>query len=159
MADDATAGAEIIDATPVSTAVMRETVPMPEIRHFFDRAFSTLSEVLERQGITPTGAAFGLYRDTPSDTVDIEVGFPTDGEVRPENGVEAGSLPGGRVARMVHAGGYDGLGAAWGALAGWIARQGNVPGSPFWEVYLTEPSPDMDPKELRTELNWLLGSW
>ena len=26
-------------------------------------------------------------------------------------------------------------------------------GMPFWEVYLTEPSPDMDPANLRTELN------
>jgi effector-binding domain-containing protein len=23
----------------------------------------------------------------------------------------------------------------------------------WWEVYVTEPSPDMDPDELRTELN------
>jgi effector-binding domain-containing protein len=23
----------------------------------------------------------------------------------------------------------------------------------FWEVYLTQPSPDVDPAELRTELN------
>lgn len=23
-----------------------------------------------------------------------------------------------------------------------------------WEVYVTEPSPDMDPADLRTELNW-----
>jgi effector-binding domain-containing protein len=26
----------------------------------------------------------------------------------------------------------------------------------MWEVYLTEPSPDMDPAELRTELFWPL---
>ena len=25
-----------------------------------------------------------------------------------------------------------------------------------WEVYLTEPSPKMDPNELRTELNWTI---
>jgi hypothetical protein len=24
----------------------------------------------------------------------------------------------------------------------------------MWEVYLTEPSPEMDPADLRTELNW-----
>ena len=25
-----------------------------------------------------------------------------------------------------------------------------------WEVYLTEPSPEMDPNELRTALNWTI---
>lgn len=37
--------------------------------------------------------------------------------------------------------------------------RGRVPWSELpalWEVYLTEPSPDMDPADLRTELNWLL---
>ena len=28
---------------------------------------------------------------------------------------------------------------------------------PFWEVYLTEQSPDMDPTDLRTELNRPVG--
>jgi effector-binding domain-containing protein len=39
-------------------------------------------------------------------------------------------------------------------LRGWIEAQGLRAGETFWEVYLTQPTPDMDPGELRTELNW-----
>ena len=55
---------------------------------------------------------------------------------------------------MVHAGGYDQLGETWGRLGAWIAERGLTAGADLWEVYVTEPKPDMDPGELRTELFW-----
>jgi len=70
--------------------------------------------------------------------------------------VHPGSLPAGRVARLVHVGGYDGLGESWGRLGAWIAEQNLAPGTVIWEVYVTEPNPDMDPADLRTELYWTL---
>jgi effector-binding domain-containing protein len=60
------------------------------------------------------------------------------------------------VARLVHQGGYDQLGAAWDRLRSWIDGQGLTPGRELWEVYVTEPSPDIDPATLRTELNWTI---
>jgi len=57
------------------------------------------------------------------------------------------------VARVVHEGGYDELEAAWDRLGTWMSEHGLGFGMPFWEVYITEPSPDMDPADLRTELN------
>ena len=39
----------------------------------------------------------------------------------------------------------------------WIDEHGFAAGETLWEVYITEPSPDMDPSELRTELNWALA--
>jgi len=63
-------------------------------------------------------------------------------------------LPAGRVARLVHQGGYDQLGASWGRLRSWIDAHGVNPGRDLWEVYVTEPSPHIDPAALRTELNW-----
>jgi effector-binding domain-containing protein len=38
-----------------------------------------------------------------------------------------------------------------------MSERGLAFGMPFWEVYLTEPSPEMDPAALRTELNLPLG--
>lgn len=63
------------------------------------------------------------------------------------------SLPGGRIARLIHLGAFDGLGTSWEQLVAWVYEHGMQPGEVFWEVYLTEPAPDMDPAELRTELN------
>ena len=150
----ATEQPQLTTTAPATTAVVRAVVPMSELPAFYDRAFGALPKAVATQGATIVGAAFGRYRGIPGETVDLEVGFPTDRAIEPDGDVTAGDLPGGRVARLVHAGSYDGLVAAWHRLGEWIAEQGLVPGGEFWEVYVTEPSPDMDPRDLRTELHW-----
>jgi effector-binding domain-containing protein len=148
---------EVVILDPATTATIRDVVPIDELPAFFDRAFSTLAERISAQGIAITGPAFSLYHDHPSDTADVEVGFPTDRTIDPSGGVEPGSLPGGHVARVVHEGGYDELAAAWDRLGEWMSDHGLSFRMPFWEVYLTEPSPEMDPADLRTQLNHPVG--
>ncbi len=143
----------VVDLPAVTTAVISGVVPMAELPTFFDSAFSTIGPVLAAQGVLPTGAAFARYHGEPTDVADLEVGLPTDRPVEPSDGVVAGELPAGRVAQLVHRGSYDQLGQSWGRLAAWTADQGLTPGPHLWEVYLTEPTPEMDPAELRTELN------
>jgi effector-binding domain-containing protein len=145
---------DLADVTETTTAVIQGVVPMAEIAGFFDRSFSELATVLAEQGIAPTGPAFARYAGPPGETADLEVGFPVDRTVTQAGGVHSSSLPAGRVARVVHAGGYDQLGETWGLLSAWIAEQGHTPGADLWEVYVTEPNPDMDPADLRTELFW-----
>jgi effector-binding domain-containing protein len=147
---------ELADLNETTTAVIHGVVPMAEIADFFDRSFSELATVLDRQGIAPTGPAFARYAGLPGETADLEVGFPVHDSVAPEGQVHPSSLRAGRVAHLVHAGGYDRLGEAWGRLGGWIAEQGLTSSADLWEVYVTEPSPDMDPADLRTELFWTI---
>ena len=147
----------VVTVEPVTTAVIRRVVATDRIGEFFDGAFRSIAATATGQAASIAGPAFALYHGMPADTVDLEVGFPTVRPVQPVGEVTAGSLPGGRVARAVHAGGYDGLGAAWQQLGAWIGEQGGAPGAVFWEVYVTEPNPQMDPADLRTELNWLLA--
>jgi effector-binding domain-containing protein len=147
---------ETADLDETTTAVIHGVVPMADIADFFDRSFSELAAVLERQGVAATGPAFACYAGPPGETADLEVGFPVHAPVVPEGQVHPSSLPAGRVARCVHAGGYDQLGESWGRLGAWIAEQHLSPGTVLWEVYVTEPNPDMDPADLRTELFWTL---
>lgn len=145
---------ELVDEPERITAVVRGTaVPTADLPAFFDRAFGTLFPTVTGQGVQPLSAAFALYRSMPTDVVDLEVGFVVDRPVTAEGEVVPSTLPGGRIARSTHAGGFDGLGGAWQHLMGWVGEQGLTPSSVFWEVYLTEPSPEMDPAELRTELD------
>jgi effector-binding domain-containing protein len=145
---------ELANVNETMTAVIHGVAPMGEIADFFDRSFSELASVLEGQDIAPTGPAFARYDGPPGETADLEVGFPVHEAVTPEGAVRPSSLPAGRVARLLHAGGYDQLGESWGRLGAWIADQGLTPGAELWEVYVTEPNPDMDPADLRTELFW-----
>lgn len=145
---------ELVDLAPATTAVVRGVVPLAGLRDFFDASFGQLGRTLAAQGVGVRGPAFGLYRGTPGDTFDLEVGFATDREVRPDGDVAPGTLPGGQVARLTHIGSFDGLGSSWQRLGEWIQEQGLKPGDERWEVYVTQPSPEMDPRDLRTDLHW-----
>lgn len=149
--------AEIVELEPQTVAVIHATVPMGELTAFYDRAYGEVFAALGRQGVQPVSAAFGRYFGEPGETVEIEAGIATDREVEPDGEVRAATLPGGRAARAVHVGGFDGLGESWRRLADWIGEQGEVPGESMWEEYVTEPSPEMDPEELRTVLVWPLA--
>ena len=143
----------VVEIDAVTTAVIHGVVPSGELTGFFDRAFSRLATLLADQGATIVGPAFARYHRPITDTADLEVGFATAHPVRPEGEVEVGALPAGRVVRAVHAGSFDGLTASWDRLRTWIDEQGLTAGPDLWEVYVTEPSPEMDPADLRTELN------
>ena len=43
-------------------------------------------------------------------------------------------------------------GQAWAVFTKAAVDAGHHPGLPFFEVYVTEPNPDMDPADLRTDL-------
>ncbi len=146
---------EIITLDSQTTAVVAGTVKMAEIGSFFERAFCSVAEALAKQGIAPAGAPFSYYPSMPTDTIDVEVGMVTDRPVTPEGEVVASELPAGEVAHATYVGSYEGLGAAYGQLAQWIAAQGRLPAVGMWEVYLT--GPETDSAQMRTDLFWPLA--
>ncbi|MEW2258710.1 GyrI-like domain-containing protein [Streptomyces sp. NPDC047869] len=150
----ASASPELVNLAPATTAVVRGVVPVADLRHFFDASFGVLARAIETQRLTTLSPAFGLYHGSPGEFLNLEVGFVTDRTVRPEAGAVVGSLPGGRVARLTHFGSFDGLRSSWERLGSWIQERGLSAGEDRWETYVTQPSPDMDPRDLHTELNW-----
>lgn len=152
------ASPQVVEVGETTAAVIRDVVDVSALPQFFDRSFPALVAEISKQGVAIVGPAFARYYGPPSATVDLEVGFATDRPVRASGDITPTVLPGGRVARLVHQGSYDQLGQAWEQLQQWIAQQGLTPSEHLWEVYVTEPRPDMNPAELRTELNWVLRS-
>lgn len=148
----ATPQPQVMTIPEVDTAVVRGVVPTSELPSFFDRSFSALGAAMTRLGARPSGPAFAYYLRPPEVTSELEVGFPVDGPVQRGGDVVPSRLPGGRVATVVHQGGYDGLGESWRRLQEWVAQQGLSPAPGFWEVYLTEPTPDGDPAANLTAL-------
>lgn len=154
----------------VPTVVVRANdVPMATISGLFDAIFGTAFPAAFAQGLQPAGPAFALYTrltDGPDAVADLEIGFPLDGpllEQLDDDPVEvdglrvvASAIPAGDVAVTSYIGGFDGLGEAWGRFLAEIRAMGRAPATPFWESYVTEPSPDMDPATLRTDLYCLI---
>lgn len=147
---------ELVDLAPTTTAVVRGRIPMDELTGFYDRAFGEVMSAIQAQGLAVAGAPFGLYHGAPSTHADLEAGFPTDRPVESVGEVVAGSLPGGRVARVMHIGPYDAMVATYERLQSWMVDQGVTPGNDMWECYLTDPSAEPDPGKWQTEIYWTL---
>jgi effector-binding domain-containing protein len=115
---------------------------MNGIAEALSRIFGEVIACLGRTGATPL-EAFARYTIHPDGAeVDIEAGFSTTGKVKPEGRIEAGSLPGGEVATVLHVGPYDRVGEAYEAVTAWLKQTGRASEGQPWEAYLSMPPED-----------------
>jgi effector-binding domain-containing protein len=134
-------------------AVIHLTIPRSQIQQVMGPAIGEVMAAVKAQGAGPAGAVFAHYLSMPSDMFDFEVGVPVSAPVTAAGRVQPGQLPGGRVARTVYQGNYDGLGSNWGEFQRWIKEQGHAIAPGLWEVYARGPESNPDPATWRTELN------
>ena len=148
---------EITTTTEVPTATIHLVVPGKDMPKYMDPAIQEIIKVLAEQDIRPAGPMFSYHHCRPSATFDFEIGFPVEKAIRESGRVKNGKLPAERVARCVYQGPYEGLAQAWPKLQEWIREQGLPETSRFFERYLNNPDEVKDPKDYRTELNWVIG--
>jgi AraC family transcriptional regulator len=112
----------------------------------------------QRVGLAVAGRPFTRYLSTGPGLFNIEVGVPVVTAATGDGDVEAGSLPGGRVAVAMHGGPYDQLTETYAALERWIEANGYRIGGPPWESYITDPADLPDAADWRTEVYWPLAT-
>ncbi len=139
-----------LDAAP--TAVVRhERVTLATLRPLFDSGFMAIAA----SGASINGPAFALYRGDTGAEFDLDLGFPVaEPLAQPVRGVETvepSQLPAGSAWALSHLGAYGSLHESWGRLDEHVRGLGLTP-SGLLEVYVTEPSPEIDPTTLRTDL-------
>ena len=143
-----------IHITEQPVAVLRERVPMATLTDFFSRAFSAVMAAARKQGAFPAGPPFARYHGMPSDTVDVEAGFPIAGHFSGTDGVQTGILPGGDAFEAIHIGPYDTLGETYSAIQQRMQDEGLTPADTMWEYYLSDPKKEPDPSTWQTRVVW-----
>jgi effector-binding domain-containing protein len=136
-------------------AIRQETTPQG-LGAAFRELLPVVEEYMEKKGVQASGPSFGIYHTYDPDRVDFQAGFPVAEPVEGEGRVEAGEIPGGRVAVTVHEGPYDTIGAAHDALDAYLHDRGGHGGPPR-EVYLVGPGQDRDASNWRTEVIYPIG--
>jgi effector-binding domain-containing protein len=139
---------QFVDLQAQQVAVVRGHLVTEEIAEFIGPAFGEVINVLDKQGLHPTGVPFGRYRPTADGGFDVAVGFPSSDVVEPTGRVEPDQLPGGRAARTMHVGPYGDVGAAYEAAIAWLTEEGHEVSADPWECYLDGP----EVPEPRTEV-------
>jgi effector-binding domain-containing protein len=149
---------QITRTTGQLTAFLHLIVPRAEIQNVMGPGIGEVMAAIAAQGLVPTGAWFTHHLRRPTETFDFEICVPVAAPVTATGRVKPGLWPAMTVARTVHHGGYEGLGAAWGEFLAWVAAGGHTPSPDLWERYLVGPETSPDPALWRTELNQpLLG--
>jgi effector-binding domain-containing protein len=156
---------EVADAAARQSVAIRSVLPMEglDIGALFNDDATRLVTYLEQHDIEPAGPPYARYREFGPDRADVEIGIPVDAdledlrELAPDQVIGISELPGGRVARVLHEGAYDGLGSAYQRLEGFIAEQGTQTAGAPWESYVVMPDGRGDPTSIRTEVCWPLA--
>jgi len=148
---------ELITTKELQTAVIHLVIPGRDMPKYMDPAIQEILKVLTDQGLVPNGPMFSYHHRRPSDTFDFELGFPVAEKIKPVGRVVNGTLPVEKIVRSVYQGPYEQLAEAWGELQSWVRERKLAESGRFWECYLNNPAEVNDPKEYRTELNWVIG--
>lgn len=148
---------EVITTKEVITATIPLVIPCQDMGAYMDPAIQEVIKVISGQGAQIAGPMFSFHKRRPSDSFDFEIGFPVSGAIKEEGRVINSKLPAVKVVRSVYQGPYDGLGTAWGEVQKWVRGQQLPESGKFWESYLNNPDEVENPKDYRTELNWIVG--
>lgn len=130
---------QFADLQAQDAAVVRAHVTQDDLADFLGKAFDEVVRTAAEQGLSLEGPPFGRYLPTGDRDFDAEVGFPVSGPVEPSGRVGPERLPAGTVARTLHVGGYDAVGAAYEAARSFIIDNGCEPTDAPWETYLDGP--------------------
>lgn len=115
-------------------------------------------------GVQPAGAPFVKYDLIDMDRrLEIEIGLPVATPADGDERVQAGTLPGGKYARLLHVGHPSTLVDATRSLLDWAAEQGlewDADGDRWGsrlEIYLDDPAEQPDMNKWETELAFRLA--
>ena len=139
------------------TAVVRGRIPVADIPSFLTRAYGAVMQTLIAQGVVPVGPPFAYYPHPPTETIDVEAGFPVATPVMASGEVVPSQLPGGDVATALHVGPYDTMISTYDELRTWVAKQGLTLQGGMWEVYQSDPHREPDSSTWRTLIYWPVG--
>jgi effector-binding domain-containing protein len=143
---------EAVAARPIAAARRRTTFAA------IAGAIGTLLEgpwafVRPVPGLRTDGHNVAIYWDTTG-AGSIEVGIQVTRRFEDTANIVCSRTPGGTVARTVHYGPYDRLGAAHDAVMAWCKQHGYATTLPCWEVYGDWQD---DPAQVRTDVFYLLA--
>lgn len=139
----------------MTVASVRDIIPTYSSQ---DGLWQELGAYLARHKSTPLSPCFTMYHDTEYKEVDVdtEVCEHVQGPLLDEGRVKVHQLPAVTVASVIHQGPYDGLGAAYDALAAWVEANGYRIVGPNREIYLQNVADHgiTDPANLVTEVQF-----
>ena len=136
------------------TAVVRATVPFPDIANAQRAARAAVSGALPTLDAGPAGRPVTRFRTPARDALEMEIGTIVGRNFAARGDVVPSDLPSGRAAHYQLKGPFDGMPGAWQTLFDWCKSESLDLAGINWEIYM--PWEGIDPAKLETDLYALL---
>jgi effector-binding domain-containing protein len=149
-----TASGPVIEVKQVEsqkTIVIRFDVSSKEIGPAMGEAFGKLFGFLGSNSIAPAGPPFSVYYSyDPAGNTVFEAGVPVSDTVSGNDEIRYKEFPAMKVVTTQFKGPYDAMEPTYGELYKYVSANGLESDGTAWEVYLTDPSQQNEPKENQT---------
>jgi effector-binding domain-containing protein len=146
------AAVSLKEVTPFVYVCISHKGPFTEI----ENVIGQLMMSTQSQNIFPAGPMIGIYHNSPEEVkpeeLQWEVGFPVTPQVMPQSPLEKKQWTHTQVAAATHTGPYEQTGVTIAKIFEWMEANGFVQAGPILERYLTIPTPDTKPEELKSEI-------
>jgi len=115
-----------------------------------------LTHAIQEQKIAPAGPMIGVYYNNPDmvkpEELKWEMGFPVSAKVEVQAPLEKKEWKFTYVVTAIHKGPYEETGKTYYKMFEWMQANKLTMAGPVMERYMTMPTPDTKPEDLRSEL-------
>jgi effector-binding domain-containing protein len=140
---------ELRERSAQPTLTIRTRTSVEDLGQVLGQAYGTIGQYLGELAEPCAGPPFVAYHNEDMQDLDIEAGCPVARELPGRGEIQAGEMPGGKVATCLHTGPYSDIGPAYEALSSWMEDKGYEPAGAAYEIYLNDPE-ETPPEELET---------
>lgn len=144
--------ASVKEVSPFSYCCIPHKGPYTEI----EGVIMQLMKAIQEQKIAPAGPLIGIFYNSPDmvkpEELEWEMGFPVSAQVEVQPSLEKKEWKFTQVVSAVHKGPYEETGKTMSKMFEWMKANKLMPAGPVMERYLTMPTPDTKPEDLRTEV-------
>ncbi len=147
---------EIKEQSVQPTLTIRATTPVQGLPQLMGRALGAVAQYLGEMGEQPAGPPFTAYYNMDMQDLDVAVGFASAQELPGKGEIQAGEIPGGKYASVLHIGPYDQCGQAYEAMTRFVKESGHAATGVAYEFYLNDPQ-QTPPQQLQTLIMFALS--
>ena len=145
-----------MESGPLAFVATSSTWGVGEIGQAFGEAIGKVERFVKDHELEQAGPPVAISRSVSGEEWRFDAGIPLvaipdELELDPESGIQLAETFGGRVARAVSVGSYDGISANWERVRAWVAAHGFEEVDSPWEEYISDPS-ETSEEELTTHL-------
>ncbi len=146
--------ASVKEVSPFSYCCIPHKGPFTEI----EGVVMQMMKAIQEQKIAPAGPMIGIFYNSPDmvkpEELQWEMGFPVSAQVEVKAPLEKKEWKFTSVVSAIHKGPYEEAGKTVSKMFEWMQANKLTPAGPVMERYLTMPTPDTKPEDLRSEL-WI----